>query len=83
MGWDACFRSGFHPDGAFFGSRKEQERKNCHKVYLGRLALAMRKKKSPGDQLALLLQNRGKKALSVSAFTSPLVTRFPPTSIKG
>ena len=27
MGWDAYFRSGFHPDGAFCGSRKEQERR--------------------------------------------------------
>ena len=34
MGWDAYFRSGFHPDGASFGSRKEQERKNCHKVHV-------------------------------------------------
>ena len=53
MRWDAYFRSGFHPDGAFFGSRKEQER-NCHKVHLGRLALAMRRKKCPSKGRAVV-----------------------------
>ena len=82
MGWDAYFRSGFHPYGAFFGIGKEQERKNCHKVYLGRVALAMRRKKYLGEQLVLLLETATKKALSASAFSSSLVTRFPPTSNK-
>ena len=54
MGWDAYFRSGFHPDGAFFGIGKEQERKNCHKVYLGRVALAMRRKKYPSKSHAVV-----------------------------
>jgi len=56
MGWDACFRSGFHPDGAFFGSRKEQERKICHRVQLGRVALATRRKKYPSKGRAVVTE---------------------------
>ena len=54
MGWDACFRSCFYPDGAFFGSRKEQEGKKCHKVHLGSVALAMKRKKCPSKGLAVV-----------------------------
>ena len=45
MRWDAYFRSGFHPDGTCFGSRKEQERKTCQKMHIGRLELVMKRKK--------------------------------------
>jgi len=55
MGCDACFRSGFHPDGAFFHSRKEQEiKKNCYKVHLGRLSLATRSENCPSEYTAVL-----------------------------
>jgi len=47
MCWDAYFKSGFHPDGACFGNRKEQERKTFHEVYLGSYALVTRRKKCP------------------------------------
>ena len=56
MGWDAYFRSGFHPDGAFFGSRKEQERKKCHGIHIGRLAPAMRRKKFPSKGRAVVTE---------------------------
>ena len=34
MCWDAYFKSGFHPDGASFGNRKEQQKKPSTKCTL-------------------------------------------------